>query len=148
MGYAQGLPGVGGGMKKVTYVVVTLALLLGVVYILLLTGWLPLVPRGGLVKVNVLIDYGNGTRVWYNGTVLERGSTVLDALLAVADVEFEVGAYGAYVTSINGGREVRFDGGGRSWMWYLYSEGGWVLGPTAADRYHLTHDSCIKWAYT
>ena len=56
------------------------------------------------LKVNILLDYGNGTRVWYNNTVLPLGSTAFNATCSIADVDKEDwgGDLGILVTSING----------------------------------------------
>jgi len=106
---------------------------------------------GRAVIVNLAIDYGNGTVRWFNGTVLPRGASVLQALVAVAGrVEYSFGAYGAYVRSVDGVEEkILAPSEGYSWLWYIYdrSSGRWVLGPSAADAYKLEDGAQVKWAY-
>jgi len=107
--------------------------------------------RAKVVLVNVAIDYGNGTVRWYNSTPLPVGASVLKALLAVASrVEYTYGAWGAYVTSIDGVSErILSKNEGYSWLWYLYDkrEGKWVLGPVASDQYVLKDGDTVLWKY-
>lgn len=105
---------------------------------------------GNLVLVSVGIDYGNGTVVWYNETLLPRGATPLSALVAVAVVEYKVSSMGAYVTSVNGVEEkILSKSEGYSWLWYILDRerGQLVLGPVAADRYKLVSGDVILWRY-
>ena len=105
---------------------------------------------GNLVLVNLGIDYGNGTVVWYNDTLLPRGATPLSALVAVATVEYKVSGMGAYITSVNGVEEkILSKSEGYSWLWYIFDRerGQLVLGPVAADRYKLASGDVILWRY-
>lgn len=98
------------------------------------------------MQVNILIDYGNGTAAWYNGTVVPRETNVLMATRVVAEVEgTEYPGMGTFVTSINGVRNE----GGKYWMWYIWSsdKGDWELGPLASDRYVLYEGDTIMWRY-
>jgi len=103
-----------------------------------------------VIVVNIGVDYGNGTVVWYNNTVLPAGSTVLSALIQVAKVEYKIYSFGAYVVSVNGVTEkILSKKEGYSWMWYIYDKkkGKMVLGPTAADKYELANGDTILWKY-
>ncbi|MEM0087480.1 MAG: DUF4430 domain-containing protein [Thermofilum sp.] len=105
---------------------------------------------GNAVVVNLGIDYGNGTVVWYNGTLLPRGATVFSALLSVASVEYQVSPMGVYVTSVNGVAErILSKNEGYSWLWYYFdaSKGQLVMGPVAADKYKLSSGDVIVWRY-
>lgn len=102
------------------------------------------------ISVNLLIDYGNGTAVWYNGTILPRGATLLTALLSVAKVNYTIGAYGAFIQSINGvSNKAISSKEGLFWMWYRFNAeaGGWEIGPVAADSYRLRDGEIVKWSY-
>jgi len=110
---------------------------------------------GAPVRVDVLLDYGNGTRKWpHNGTVLFANSTVLDALLSVTkNVKYDVYPYGVLITEINGVKNVGNTTAGMAWMWYYWDweKGTWTWGPEACDKYVLgrlgTH-AIILWNYT
>ncbi len=105
---------------------------------------------GRVVIVNVGIDYGNGTIVWFNNTALPRGSTALTALVSVARVEYKLYPMGAYVTSVNSVQEkIISKNEGYSWLWYRYDQAKktLVLGEVAADKYILASGDTIVWKY-
>jgi len=108
--------------------------------------------KAKVIVVNIGIDYGNNTCVWYNNTLLPVGSTVLSATIQVATVEYKLGAWGAYVTSINGVKERIITPGkeGYSWIWLFYNttSGKLEWGPVAADRYKLSDGDIIVWKYS
>lgn len=102
------------------------------------------------VLVNIGIDYGNGTIVWFNSTPLPSGSSALTALVAVAKVEYKTSQMGAYVTSVNGVSEkLLSQNEGYSWLWYRYDPGKsqLVMGQVAADKYILANGDVIVWRY-
>lgn len=98
------------------------------------------------ILVNLKIDYGNGSLVWYNNTRLPLDSNLLNATKRVAEVEYIIGDYGAFVTRINkvGGEPNRF------WLWFYFDpgKGEWIYGPVACDRWRLSNGSIVAWIYT
>ncbi len=109
--------------------------------------------RAKLVNVSLAIDYGNGTVVWYNGTLVPKGSTLLSLTVLLAEVEYKVyPGMGVYITSINGVSERIVVAGkeGYSWLWFVYSEseGKWAMGTTAADKYELRDGDLLMWKYS
>jgi hypothetical protein len=98
------------------------------------------------IIVNIKIDYGNGSVFWYNNTRLPLDSNLLNATRKVAEVDYVMGDYGAFVTRINGvgGEPNRF------WLWYYFDTGrnDWTLGPVACDRWRLSNGSIVAWVYT
>lgn len=107
---------------------------------------------GTPVKVDVLLDYGNGTSSWHNGTMLFANSTVFDALLSVTkNVKYDMYPFGVLITEINGVKNVGNATSGMAWMWYYWENGTWNWGPEACDRYilgRLGSHSAILWNYT
>ncbi|MEM2273526.1 MAG: DUF4430 domain-containing protein [Candidatus Bathyarchaeia archaeon] len=98
------------------------------------------------MKVNILIDYGNGTLVWYNGTMVPKEASVLMATKVVAAVEgTEYPDMGTFVDSINGVRNES----GRYWIWYIWNQDKreWEWGPVASNKYILHEDDIIMWKY-
>ena len=101
-----------------------------------------------IVVVDILIDYGNGTRVWYNDTEVLAGSTLLEATMKVARVEGETTKYGFYVKAINGVWERKISSKeGYAWMWYYWEDGEWVMGPTACDAQEVVDGGVYMWRY-
>ena len=95
------------------------------------------------VKVSIMIDYGNGTVIWFNGTRVGAGETLLNATLRVADVAYTVSDFGAFVDAVNGVRGLE----NHYWLWYTY-DGGWVMGPVGADVWRLHDGDVVAWRYT
>jgi hypothetical protein len=95
------------------------------------------------VTVNILIDYGNGTSVWYNDTRVAVGESMLEATEQVADVDYSVTEYGAFINGVNGvSGELN-----RYWIWSYY-DGGWQYGPVGADQWRLHSGDKVAWVYT
>lgn len=103
-----------------------------------------------LIKTNVLMDYGNGTRLWHNETVI-AGSTTFDALLATTtNVEYTTTVYGVFVSSINGVKNVaETPSSGRAWLWYFWNAttSKWIDLYKASDAYILKPNDSITWRY-
>jgi len=96
--------------------------------------------------VNMIIDYGNGTKVWYNNTLVIRGADLLNATRTVAEVDYTRGQYGAFVTRINGmGQDPK-----TYWLWYTWNSTTsiWDFGPVASDMYTLHEGDIVAWIYT
>ena len=95
------------------------------------------------IFIDIMIDYGNGTREWHNHTRVLIGSSLLNATEAVAKVEYTVGTYGVFVTKINsvGGESNAY------WLWYIWNGTGWEWGPVACDAYTLRNGEVISWVY-
>jgi hypothetical protein len=56
-----------------------------------------------ILLVNILVSYGNGTKIWYNNTALPLDLTAFKAILAIADIKYTDygGELGILVTSVN-----------------------------------------------
>lgn len=103
-----------------------------------------------VIDVNVLMNYGNDTQDWHNETVI-AGSTAFEALLTVTkNVEYQTTAYGVFVTSIDGVKNVAETlTSGRAWLWYYWNATAskWTDLLKAADAYILRPNDSITWRY-
>lgn len=91
------------------------------------------------------IDYGNSTRIWYNGT---RGLTLYDAMLEAGwsiDAE-SYGTMGLYVKKINGVEQSAEQS--RYWSWWVWTSLGWAHGGSACDKYIVSNGEIILWYYS
>lgn len=105
--------------------------------------------EGIALEINLLIDYGNGSFVWHNKTLLPIGATLLNATLKVSrSVEYVGSEMGVFVTGIDG-VGTKFVRKGYYWLWWRFdkAQGEWVLGETAADRYILQRGDILAWVY-
>jgi len=102
---------------------------------------------GGKIKVNLAIDYGNGTRKWYNNTLVESGTTLLDLTIKVANVNYTSYHYGAFLNAINGVENNPKTN--NYWLWWRWNGKNkeWRLGSLACDKYILSNGETIIWIY-
>jgi hypothetical protein len=103
------------------------------------------------LKVDLCIDYGNGTAIWSNATSVPVGSSLFDLIQKVAVVEYDYWTTAEpghmVVTSINGIKQNWMEG--PWWFWYYWDveTGKWVHGPVGCDAWKLKADGIYKWAY-
>jgi hypothetical protein len=96
------------------------------------------------ISVNVLLDYGNGTRRWKFST--PDGNTVYGAL-NYATANLNIAWYGdsVFVDAIDNvwNRHPYY------WMWWYWNstESRWVLGPVACNQFTLEDGSAVAWYY-
>jgi hypothetical protein len=93
--------------------------------------------------VDIMIDYGNGTKTWFNDTRIIPGESLLNVTKDITDLEYTMSEFGAFVSSINGieGTQDNF------WIWNYY-EDGWKMGLTGADQKYLHEGDIVSWKYT
>jgi len=99
------------------------------------------------MRVNICIDYGNGTIEWYNDTVIPLGYNLLEATKRIAIVNYTYWpSYRAsFVDAING----VWNKGAYYWMWYYWDLElkTWRYGNCGADLYVLSKGEIIRWRY-
>lgn len=93
--------------------------------------------------VDVMIDYGNDTIVWYNDTRIQIGANVLDATIVACDTEYQTSDFGAFVTMVNGVEQDT----SHFWLWSIYLD-EWTIGTVGADQYKIHDGDIIGWTYT
>jgi hypothetical protein len=100
------------------------------------------------ISVALLIDFSNGTKIWYNRTV-NIGITLFDYTWNVTNgkVTYEQFPTGKLVTGILGKEQnstLKY-----YWMWYFWSKGAnsWALGPVGADSYIIQDGDILMWRY-
>jgi uncharacterized membrane protein YeaQ/YmgE (transglycosylase-associated protein family) len=98
-----------------------------------------------ILMVNILVSYGNGTKIWHNNTALPVGSTAFKAILAIADVEYTESEFGVFVTSINGvvGNSTHF------WLYWGWDaeNSEWIFPDVGSSQYILHRGDTIAWTY-
>ena len=109
------------------------------------------VTHPNVISVDTLINYGNGTSIWYNETNVPIGSTLYSLTLQIANGH--VGSvdefpYGHFITSING---VTSDGIGSNcnycWGIWIYcpNSNGWMYSLYGADSLKLNNGDVVAW---
>ena len=99
-------------------------------------------------EVNMLVDYGNGTRVWYNDTRAQPGwnGYVVTLVLLNGDVQATwYPQYGEhYVTGIGGVPNTQDK------FWFLVTAnqtGSWQVATVGADQIHVFNGTTFAWVY-
>ncbi len=99
-------------------------------------------------KVNILIEYRNGTRAWYNQTIIPVGTSVLNTTSKVVGgkIEGQWYSFGVFVTSLNGVRAI----GSNSWLWFNWdrAQNRWIQGASGPESYILKQGDTIGWLLT
>lgn len=99
------------------------------------------------MRVNIVIDYGNETKVWYNNTLVPLGATLLNATDTVADVQstYWPQYQAVFVDAINGIPTTE-----THWWWWKYWDAEvkeWKDGEKGADIYKLKPQETVMWQY-
>ena len=99
------------------------------------------------LRVNILVGYGNGTKIWHNNTALPLASTAFTAILAIADIKYTDygGDLGILVTSINGLASDSTNG----WLYWCWDaeKSEWTLPEYSCAKYILHRGDTIAFTY-
>jgi len=102
--------------------------------------------EGLTILINMKIDYGNGTVVWYNDTRVPLSSTLLTATQILTSVDYSTSELGVFVNEINGvGEDPK-----TYWIWNYWDpdKGSWEFGPVGCDQWVLHDEDTLSWTYT
>jgi len=103
------------------------------------------------LKVDLCIDYGNGTVIWFNATSMPVGSSLFDLVQKEAEVNYDYYATmepgHILVTSINGLEQNYLTS--QYWFWYYWDTetGKWIHGPVGCDGWKLEANGIYEWTY-
>lgn len=96
------------------------------------------------IQVDVLINYGNGTREWFNNTRAPIGLSAFNVTLYIANVEYSIfEGLGIFITKING------VGGDKDkwWSFWHWKDDNWILSDVGATQYILKNGDILAWSY-
>jgi len=97
-----------------------------------------------ILKVNILINYGNGTKEWHNTTLVPVGATVFNATVEVAQVYYTLweGEY-VLIQAINGVQGTQDVG----WIWWIWdpATSQWQMALVASNKHFLVDGDTIGW---
>jgi len=103
---------------------------------------------GGEVKVRILLDYGNGSRIWYNETIISNGETLFKAMTKALKMTYKTYQYGVFIESINN----VYNDPNRNmyWMWWRWDSEKkiWILGSISCDKYIPVNGEIFAWKYS
>lgn len=103
------------------------------------------------VTSSLVINFGNGTRIWYNGTIIPLGSSLLNLTIKATSgkVTYLTGSYGVFVAGIYdvGTKFSKLD---HYWLWYAWNSTSkeWEMGSVSADSYKIiSNNEVLGWVY-
>jgi hypothetical protein len=100
------------------------------------------------LTTDILLDFGNGTSTWYNGTVVQPGWNVYLATVEITHGNMNTTWYPQYGEHLING----IDGvqGNQSDSWFLWSynaTSSWQLAQSGADQIPAPSGSVFGWSY-
>lgn len=94
-------------------------------------------------KCNLAINYGNGTVVWHNNTVIPIGFNLFNATQKIATLEY-VTTSDIFITAING---VSQDfGASKYWVYDRLVNGTWEIVWVSVTQYQMQNNDTIMWS--
>ena len=95
--------------------------------------------------VRALVDYGNGTRGWYNDSSAQPGWDAYVASVVLFGGRVQAAWYPQYgehlVIGVNGVNAT----GTKSWFVWEFTQGTWTPSQTGADEIHMHNGTVIAW---
>lgn len=95
--------------------------------------------------VHLLVNFGNGTRRWYNNTAIQPGWNGYVATLVLLKGNVQAAWYPQYgehfVTGVGGVSQTS----AASWFFWSFSAGKWALAQTGADGLRVNNGTSIAW---
>lgn len=100
------------------------------------------------LTTNILLDFGNGTHVWYNDTVVQPGWNLYLATVDVTRGNMNATWYPSYgehlVTAIDGVQ----DTANETWfIWTYNSTMSWQVSASGADQLQTFSGTVFAWSY-
>jgi len=95
--------------------------------------------------VHMLVDFGNGTRRWFNDTSIQPGWNGYIATLVLLGGKLQAVWYPQYgehlVTAVDGASQTT----SASWFFWELVNGAWALSATGADQLQIYNGTSIAW---
>jgi len=96
-------------------------------------------------SVQMMVDFGNGTRRWYNGTAVQPGWDGYVVSLVLLNGNMQGVWYPQYgehlVTGVDGVQQTQ----STSWFVWEYAGGQWSASPTGSDQIQVNNGTIIAW---
>jgi len=108
--------------------------------------------RALVYEVRMMVDFGNGTRRWYNDSSVQPGWSGYVATLVLLDGRLQAAWYPAgyfgpdtpgehFVSGVDGVSQTATE----SWFVWQFGSGGWAQLPTGADGMEVVNGTTFAW---
>jgi hypothetical protein len=95
--------------------------------------------------VDILVKYKNGTKIWYNQTLIPIGWSFFNATIKITNgnVGYDMFFGSPFITEIHGDKA----SGVYAWLWFKWDKtsSAWKSGETGADGYMLKDKDILAW---
>jgi hypothetical protein len=100
------------------------------------------------ITTDILLDYGNGTRIWYNGTVVQPGWNLYLATTVVTKGDMNTTWYPSYGEHLVTGIGRVLNNANESWFIWSYNlTSHWQVADNGADQLPTYTGSVYAWSY-
>ena len=104
--------------------------------------------KGSVLTTNILLDFGNGTQRWYNGTEVQPGWNVYLATLVVTRGNLNATWDPQFGEHLIEGLDGLQNTQSRSWfVWTYNSTSLWQVAQEGADELQASSGSVYAWSY-
>jgi hypothetical protein len=101
-----------------------------------------------LYTADVLIDFGNGTRLWFNDTRVQPGWNMYVETVVLSQGDLQAQWYPEYQEHILTGIDGVSNSQTMDWFLWTYNEtSSWQTSPVGADLLPVFNGSVIAWTY-
>jgi archaellum component FlaC len=108
----------------------------------------PAVIKPLVYATNILVDFGNGTKVWYNNTSVQPGWNLYIATLLITKGNLQATWYPQYNAHFVTGLYGVVNSGNNAWfIWTWNSTSHWQIAQYGADQLPVFNGSIYAWTY-
>ncbi|MDG6915797.1 MAG: hypothetical protein JRN23_03530 [Nitrososphaerota archaeon] len=101
-----------------------------------------------LYSSNILIDFGNGTQVWHNGTRVQPGWNMYTETVVLTQGRLQAVWYPAYGEHLISGIDGVQNSATMSWfLWTFAPSSSWQTAQVGADELPVYNGSVFAWTY-
>ena len=101
--------------------------------------------RALVYEVNLLLDFGNGTRVWYNDSAAQPGWNGYVVTLVLLKGNVQAAWYPQYGEHFVSGVDGALQTPSESWFVWEFSGGAWTVAQTGADQVRVSNGTIMAW---
>ncbi|MDD1766873.1 MAG: hypothetical protein LUQ00_03050 [Candidatus Methanomethyliaceae archaeon] len=98
---------------------------------------------GTIIRANLAINYGNGTVVWFNNTLIPYDYTLLNLTQKVATVNYTISGTDVFVNSIN---DVQGGTGGKWWVYDVWNGTAWDIVWISCNKLVIHYNDIVMWS--
>jgi hypothetical protein len=105
-------------------------------------------PSSSLYTADILVDFGNGTRLWYNDTRVQPGWNMYVETVVLSRGDLQAQWYPEFQEHLVSGIDGVSDSQTKGWFLWTYNEtASWQTSQLGADLLPVYNGSVLAWTY-